>query len=334
MEFEEFKEELQHSFLIYMSEEFQENRFQIKIRNEKVDGYAGPILVLVLDPEEPDGFRIPMIPIQTAYDSFLKSGMEFTEFVKGLAMNYENGYRKIREGEISHPQKKRNLNPSGISERLFIVAINYDDNKEELKEFPYVRKGNYAVICQYGIGSLEEKDFFPTYMTVTEKMMKKWGFSKEKMFDMAVKNSNKILPAVVLPLKDFMIQQNETEKNVLPKVLEQNEVLPEMFVITNEQRLNGAAVMFYQPEVLEELSEQAGMDITIFPVSLNMVIAIADDDVRRIPDYEKLLMDYYKSVGKKYFLGDKVMQFLAKQQMISQSDGVIFSLKIPEIKNV
>ena len=76
---------------------------------------------------------------------------------------------------------------------------------------------------------------------------------------------------------DFNLQRQQitfSEKAFTYKM--KNEAMPSFFVVTNQQRIDGAGALFY-PEVMDNLGELLGQDYFILPSSIHEMLVLPDN---------------------------------------------------------
>ena len=116
-------------------------------------------------------------------------------------------------------------------------------------------------------------------MIITNDFAAARGFTEEELFQHAVENTKRICPPRVKSMQDVMADL-EVEDGMPQEILESmgvfDEIPPEknLWVITNEMGINGAASMLYE-ENLHKLAEQIGTDLYLLPSSIHETIAVS-----------------------------------------------------------
>ena len=127
-----------------------------------------------------------------------------------------------------------------LKERLILEIINYQESADRLFNFPFIRKGSFAILPQLCMGDKSLVGHYTTCLNVTNDMLSSWNIDKAELFQMAVENTAKEFPVRVDPITDYM---NSDEIRV---VLEDSFDISKIYVMSNEMYFNGATVMFYQ----------------------------------------------------------------------------------------
>lgn len=93
-----------------------------------------------------------------------------------------------------------NMTSDEIASRLMLTVMNYEENKENITDFPYIRKGKFALVAQLCVGEKNDAGQYTACLTVTDSMIKQWGFQKNVLFEIAADNSRTLFPSICEPL--------------------------------------------------------------------------------------------------------------------------------------
>lgn len=307
LEYQEFKDAVQENIREHLPEEFKDakiNSGESRKINESYDG------ITVLK----EGQTIaPAINLNQLYGDYQRHG------------DMDRIFETI--GEIVTKQ------PDGVDlgalesydlakENLFIRVSNAETNKDLLDQVPHETVGDLAVTYHIMIG--QDDDGFGSTM-VTNDLLDKYGISAEQLKADAMENSAKILSPALESMNNVMARMMGMDHLTLDSVpfeqaVENFNFREEgMFVLTNTNALNGAAVMFY-PEVLEQLGEHAGVDLFIIPSSVHETILIPDDGVMKRPDLESMIRDINAhEVSPKDRLSDSLYHYDSKDHKLERA---------------
>ncbi len=119
---------------------------------------------------------------------------------------------------------------------------------------------------------------------ITCHQLELYGITQEQLHNDALESSPKVNPPDITNINDMMEElyrgqfeamgfSNEQIEDAL-REMERPEVT--MTVVTNRDRINGAAVMFY-PDVMEQLGEKLGGNYFVLPSSLHETLVLPDD---------------------------------------------------------
>lgn len=176
------------------------------------------------------------------------------------------------------------LDYDGVKHNLYVSAVNFESNKGMLQDIPYEKHGDIALIVRVEVPELGSEGGIASYK-INNNMLKQYGVSKEQLIKDALQNSSKIRPA-------RFVNMNQMLQDMLPGM----EELPDigMHVLTNAQKLDGAATMFY-PNIMDEIERQMGGKVTIIPSSIHEVIVIPADASQSEKDFAEMIADVNKT---------------------------------------
>ena len=132
-------------------------------------------------------------------------------------------------------------------------------NETFLQDVPYMDFEDMAGIFYY----LLENSAFGNGMIVLRNMdMERWGLTVDQLYKDALENCPRMLPPVLRSLSDVL--------DVLQPAGED-----ELYLLTNDSALYGAAVILY-PGMLQEAADYIGRDYFVLPSSVHEVILLPD----------------------------------------------------------
>ena len=147
-----------------------------------------------------------------------------------------------------------------VRDRLGIKLIGKKHNKDYLQEVPYIDFEDLAGVFFY---LLEDPAFGNGMIMIRNADIARWGMTAEELYKEALENCPAMLPPVFRSLSDVL--------DVIQPVDE-----GELYLLTNEEALYGAAVILY-PGLLQELADFIGGDYFVLPSSVHEVILLPDN---------------------------------------------------------
>lgn len=178
-------------------------------------------------------------------------------------------------------------------EKLAFKLVHAEKNKELLKLIPHKVFHNLAIVFYYAV---QEAPFYGKgAILVHNTHMKQWGVDLEILYQTADENTPLLFPSIIENMQDVMrsilmdgfekdfLQEEGVEEDLLKEVWEQEvgDTKMPMYVLTNKQKLFGAACILY-PGVLKEFAKKINGDFYILPSSVHEVILVpADSDTDR-----------------------------------------------------
>lgn len=262
MDYEVFKEVVAEQFLSYMPPEFQSYKLDIKSVNKTnriMDGLT------LFGPENETFKASPTLYIENMYGEYFKN-RDFTETMKRAASDMVSMYRAM-----STELDKITLDYAG--DKIVMALINTEQNKEFLQQVPHREFKDLSIVYRQilSIG----KDGAHS-ITINNNLAKKIGMTEKQLYDTAVINTKKLFPPVVKSMRDVIrdiFRSENTPEEVIDQIIGNAPEDINMYVITNEHGLYGAASMLYESE-LHKLAEKMESDMYILPSSTHEVIAI------------------------------------------------------------
>ncbi len=216
----------------------------------------------------------------TGYDGFSKVDVAVspTVNVDDIYNIYESeGYeaaveklREILDGELP-VQDLNDLFGKISNDRLTLKLVNYERNKDRLKNMVYKTIGDLAielrVIIEYAGDGYASTN-------VTDKILEEMGLSEEEAMQIAIDNGkgNVTLQDMLSLLLDMGVDMGVDIDNT-------DYLEAPMYVLSNKNKLNGAVAMLYN-EYLDKVCDKFDSDnVYIIPSSIHEVIVVNAKDI-------------------------------------------------------
>ncbi len=191
-----------------------------------------------------------------------------------------------------------------VRERLVCRLVNYEKNREMLKQVPHRRFLDLAVIYYY---KMEDDTFGDASILVKNEHMEMWDADLEEVDDAAMSNTIRLMPYECIYIADVIkqmtgIQIEESEQDQIP-----------MYVLTNTEKSFGAAVILYQT-ILEAVSVRLGGDFYVLPSSVHecmLVPAFADFNPTQLREIVCEINE--ECVAEEEILGDTVYRYYSEE---------------------
>ena len=161
-----------------------------------------------------------------------------------------------------------------VNDKIIMTAVNTQKNMKYLNHVPHTEILDLSLIYKVYLGNIEDGQ---GTITITNEHMELWGVTPEQIHNHAMENTRELLPITVQPMNEVMRElfveeklPDETVEMMFPKMPDAQQ----MYVVSNRQKINGAASMLYE-DVLVELCEKVGSDLYILPSSTHEVIVVS-----------------------------------------------------------
>ena len=197
------------------------------------------------------------IYLEPYYEVYEDTGMEY--ILDRLERVYEEN-KPEQSFDIS-----KILDYESIKENLRAKLINYELNREFLKEVPHRRFLDLAIVAYIALEMEEEIEGNAT-ITVKNNLQQTWKVDTEELIDTALEN-----------IRGDVVAANMSEY-VDMSLFGDTENLFDIYVITNRLKLHGAVAML-QKDRLKQFSEELKKEtLTILPSSIHECLIINSED--------------------------------------------------------
>ena len=159
-------------------------------------------------------------------------------------------------------------------DNICFKLVNAEQNRDALNDMPHFRILDMAVVyCVL----VERDEMSSASILVQNWMMERWGVTDDEISSCAIKNTQKVFPASIINMKNFLREQIEKvcmgdDDEILKELLMEDDMMP-VYVASNAVRTNGAGVLFY-PEVLKQFADSIGSDLYVIPSSIHETLWI------------------------------------------------------------
>ena len=197
----------------------------------------------------------PNIYLDQFYENYKEQGMDIDVVMERVAQ-LELEHMNPSEDFSSIAEKFKDV--EFIKSHVVVAIVNAEKNAEMLQNTPHKLTEDLAIIYKVYLGG--GSDGIGT-ITIKDEHMKQWDISLDELHACAMENSKTIMPVKVQDMGSVLAEMmGGMPEDMMPMVAEDKM----MYVISNEQKVNGAASIIYS-DALEKLSEKLGTDLYILP---------------------------------------------------------------------
>ena len=191
------------------------------------------------------------------------------------------------------------MNYEAAKKYLCFDVVGSDRNADMLEKVPHTDKENISMVYRLQLDSTENG---AATVLITNAMMEQFGVTKEQLHADAMENAQEIRPA------DF-----RTMAAVMAEMMA--DMAPPMYVATNQDKVQGAAVMFY-PDFMDQAAKELGGDIFILPSSVHEVLILPDDGNMNAQELKEMVTSINASeVSPEDRLTDSVYHYDAQERI-------------------
>lgn len=265
--FEEFKTYVQQNIKFFLPEEYSEAEVNINDVT-KING----IQLSGLNVRKPG----QMITANVYLEDFYKKldEKDLVEVMKDIAEIEVRSTVSVPEFKIA----EEFANFDAVKDKIVFRVCNAEKNKEIIDKCPHIMKDD--LVLSYCIVVGVDKDGIGS-IRITNEHMNSWGTSPEELERLAWENTERVLPTSIKTMADTLREMlgadgmpEEMIEAMIPQVPDGE---PEMIIVSNESKVNGAVNIFL-PETIDKVLERTnGQDFYILPSSVHEVICISGD---------------------------------------------------------
>ena len=222
-----------------------------------------------------------------------------------LYTNGENIKSIIRQIEIVYEQNKNNVtfdvnilkHFDTIKDKIVYKVVNYRSNEKLLEQVPHKRILDLAVVF-YCL--LDNEYGRSATALIYNNNLKNWNVTIDDVYKAALKNTPDLLHSKISSMAEHF---EKCGVNVDGAEVDLKDYVPsDMYVLTNESKLNGAACILYE-NVLYDFAQKLGADLYILPSSVHEVILLP-----KLSMFEKdELVNMVKEVNTEGVAADEVL---------------------------
>lgn len=248
MNYNEFKE----SVLKHIRENYPEEGYDVSVRKvTKNNGMTLDGLCIF-----PKGINsTPTIYLEPYYEQY-KKGTILADILHKIQMEYNRGMELSPSFLTTEPGYET------VRNQVIMRLVNYDKNAEILQECPYIRFHDLAITFRW---LAHQDEIGISTALITYKDMARWGIERSRLYQDACRNTPRIFPSKVARLKD-MLEDGDI-------LVESADV--ELYVVTNEQGINGATCILYG-NLLDQIGRRLGGNYYLLPSSIHEMMICPD----------------------------------------------------------
>lgn len=263
MDYEMFKEIVREKIKDYMPPEYENAAVDILAVN-KVNGKRDAL-----------AFRKPgeRVAPNLYLDDFYKDYKQCDD----LEMTLRNMAERYTEA-AERTAKELKVDMSQMKDRVTMMLVNTEQNKEMLADMPHREFQDLSVIYRYVVAQDEQG---VASFKVTNAIMEQAGMTPEELFQLASENTKKMFPPKIASMEDVMLDMmkgdgipDELADELAVFFDTEKDPKASMWLIGNISGINGAVSMLYD-ENLQKLAEKMGTDLYIIPSSVHEVLAVS-----------------------------------------------------------
>ena len=313
MTFDEFKQEIADNIKEYLPDKYADSMVQINAvqkNNETLDA---------LSVTSPDSNVSPTIYLNSFYEDY-QNGRDMEDIIDSIA-DLRVEYEVNQDFDVSSITDFEK-----VSDKIAARLYGMEENEELLSVRPHTTMDDLAVTYCIMLGNNENGSMS---VPITNQIMETWGVTQEDLQRLAKENCDTLTPSKFVSMNavmtDMMIPQIMDDYGISREEASQmiNDMIPaddKMFVLTNEQKLNGAAALLDE-KMMEQITEKVGNDFYILPSSVHEVLIVPNEVGMELQDLEAMVQEVNATqVAPQDKLSDHVYQYDNETREVFRAD--------------
>lgn len=313
MSYEEFKQEIQDHIKDFLPEKFEDSEVSIHAvtkNNEILDG---------LTVTSPNSNMATTIYLNDFYEHY-ENGRDMDSIMEQIA-SIRTEHEMDQDFDIS-----KITNFENVQDKIIPRIVGMEENEELLANRPHALMDDLAVIYAVDLGS---NDNGSMSVPITNHLMENWKVSQKTLHEAALANMGELTPSTFKTMNEIM------KEMMLPDMVEQmggdreaaeamiEAMIPDeerMYVLTNEQKLNGAAAIL-DDKMMDQIREKVGDEFFILPSSTHEVLIVPAEAGIELEALESMVQEVNATqVAPQDRLSDHVYQYDAETRAVFRAD--------------
>lgn len=280
MKFEEFCDDIAENIYSYLPEyEIESVRIDKVSKNNGIECTG----IIILLKEE---YIAPNIYLDYYYMLY-KQGKNLDDILNMIKEEYIKARNTMSKTDF-------NLDILDHQDNVIIKLVNYEENKDKLKDCPYIEFLDLAITFRFVV-KLDEYGMASSLISNNDLI--RWNITKDELYDIAMENTRRMFPHRIRCMEEFVPRIDE----ICPDL----ENRDKFYVLTNESGVNGATCLIYK-DVVRDFAYKMEKNVYIIPSSVHEVILLSCENVE--PESLKSMVKEINKfiVSKVDYLSDNV----------------------------
>ncbi len=180
---------------------------------------------------------------------------------------------------------------------IFYRVINYERNREQLENVPYVRFLDLAIVFYCRVPSLEKNEKENACFQIREEHLKMWEADIGDVYREAIHHTPELYPPEISCMSELLEKMRKQqlkeygESRISPEELKLGqEVSQKLYVLTNSAQLYGASCMLYH-KVLFDFAKNLNCDFYLLPSSVHEVLLLPKKGETQVAELEHMVQE-------------------------------------------
>lgn len=216
------------------------------------------------------------------------------------------------EIQRSEKEEKCILDIQWVKEHLVCRLVNRKNNEELLKEIPYRKFYDLAVVYYVPMQQVEDGMLF---YTIRKEQVEALGLEEESLFKLALTNTRRYFPLQFMTLEQVISQFTLEIEIDFGKECDEQETSG-MYLLSNTFNMYGAVAMLYS-DMWERIAGCLQSDLIILPSSCHEVLVLPYTEDVSLLDLANIVFTVNREwVAPKDILSDSIYLYRRKEKRI------------------
>lgn len=154
-----------------------------------------------------------------------------------------------------------------VKDIIIIRVVNTKLNETSLKDIPHREVEDLSLTYRLYLDRGADESI--ATVRISDQMLEQWGVTEQDLYDAAVKNTKELIPTKVESMSSIL-------SGILGGDMDALDGGIDMYIITNEKKVNGATSVFCDIEALNGLCDKLGGSIYLIPSSIHEFIVLPE----------------------------------------------------------
>ena len=289
MERDQFVNRLMEMMQEHFGDEYELERTEVTKNN----GIVYDAVILHME----DSNAAPVVYLDYLYEDYL-DGSSLDDIIMKVKEYTEN------ERTLAAVQSAKATDFEKCKDMIMAKLINAERNAELLERgIPHRKLLDLAIVYYIFLDANDDR----MYTTIiTDALLKYWNVTEEVLYDLAMSNMEKKLPAKVSRLEAVLFGDESEEDEML---FTEDSQYPELLLMTNSYNVHGAITVLY-PGILQEIADRNHTDLVVLPSSVHEILIMKDDGKMTREEIDRMIQSINdESVRRDEVLADHAYVF-------------------------
>ncbi len=209
-----------------------------------------------------------------------------------------------------------------VRDKIICRLVNAETNGEYLSDKPHMQMDDLVVVYAVRLGSYEGGQMS---VAITNNIMENYGITIKELHEIALHNLSESaieFKSMRETMIDLMFPDGLPENDPMERLLPKEDNMRSMYVLTNAERLNGAAAVLDR-NTMDRIAEKFGGDYIVIPSSIHEVIILPITADVSLSEIEQVIQDVNSEyVSPEERLSNHAYRYDSKSHKLVMMSGV------------